>query len=115
MVAYLMVGLQVRMYSDYLRAAWEAENEDSIELPQGPRTQTADGPPSQGLLVSSPLRKLKGNQPLVKKPAVHLAHLEEKDASNDENPECDHPGRIEGVTEAFMVCLARDCERCPSR
>ena len=36
---------QVRTYSDYLRAAREAEKEDSIELPQGPRTQTTDGPP----------------------------------------------------------------------
>ena len=54
MVAYLKAGLQVRMYSDYLKAAQEAEKEDSIELPRGPRTQTADGPPSQGLLVSSP-------------------------------------------------------------
>ena len=32
MVAYLKVGPQVRMYSDYLRAAWEAEKEDSIGL-----------------------------------------------------------------------------------
>ena len=33
MVAYLKVGPQVRTYSDYLRAAQEAEKEDSIELP----------------------------------------------------------------------------------
>ena len=33
-------------------------------------------------------------------------HLEE-DASNDEGQESDDPGRIEGVTEEFMVCLAR--------
>ena len=45
MVAYLKAGLQVRTYSDYLRATWEAEKEDSIELPWGPRTQTTDGPP----------------------------------------------------------------------
>ena len=32
MVAYLKVGPQVRMYSDYLRAAREAEKEDSIQL-----------------------------------------------------------------------------------
>ena len=44
MVAYLKAGLQVRMYLDYLRAAREAEKEDSMELPQGSRTQTADGP-----------------------------------------------------------------------
>ena len=33
MVAYLKAGLQVRTYSDYLRATREAEKEDSIELP----------------------------------------------------------------------------------
>ena len=33
MVAYLKVGLQVRTYSDYLRAPWEVEKEDFIELP----------------------------------------------------------------------------------
>ena len=32
MVAYLKVGPQVRMYSDYLRATREAEKEDSLEL-----------------------------------------------------------------------------------
>ena len=33
MVAYLKVGPQVRMYSDYLRATQEAEKEDLIDLP----------------------------------------------------------------------------------
>ena len=54
-----------------------------------------------------PLRKLKGNHPLLKKPAVHLVHLEEEDAGDDENQEIDDPGGIEGVIEEFMVCLAR--------
>ena len=36
MVAYLKAGPKVRTYSDYLRAAREAEKEDSIGLPQGP-------------------------------------------------------------------------------
>ena len=54
MVAYLKVGPHVRTYSDHLRAVHEAEKEDSIELPQGPRTQTTDNPPNQGLLVSFP-------------------------------------------------------------
>ena len=54
LVAYLKVGPQVTTYSDYLRAAREAEKEDLIELPQSSRTQTADGPPNQGLLASSP-------------------------------------------------------------
>ena len=45
MVAYLKVGLQVRTYSDYLRAACKAKKEDSIELPQDPRAQTINNPP----------------------------------------------------------------------
>ena len=68
------------MYSDYLRATHEAEKEDSIELPQGPRAQTTDNPPKPRTTSFFPLRKLKGNQPLLKKPAVCLAHLEEEDA-----------------------------------
>ena len=68
MVAYLKAGPQVRNYSDYLRATWEAK------------------------------RKLKGNQPLLKRPAVCLAHLEEEDAGEDEDQESDHPSRFKGVT-----------------
>ena len=51
--------------------------------------------------------ELKGNQSLLKKPAVHLAHLEEEDPGDVEDPESDDPSRIEGVTKEFMVCLAR--------
>ena len=36
-----------------------------------------------------------------------MVHLEEEDAGNDEDPESDNPGRIEGVAEEFMVHLAR--------
>ena len=36
-----------------------------------------------------------------------LAHLEEEDAGNDEDPESDDPGGVEGVTKEFMVHLAR--------
>ena len=91
MVAYLKEGPQVRTYSDYLRAAREAEKEDSIELPQGPRTQTANGLPKPRTTSFFPLRKLKGNQPLLKKPAVQLAHLEEEDAGDGKDPESDGP------------------------
>ena len=81
MVAYLKAGPRVRTYSDYLRAACEAEKEDSIELLQGPRAQTTDNPPKPRIPSFFPLRKLKGNQPLLKKPALHLAHLEEEDTA----------------------------------
>ena len=36
-----------------------------------------------------------------------LAYLEEEDAGNDEGPKSDDPSEIKGVTEEFMVCLAR--------
>ena len=107
MVACLKASLQVRTYSDYLRAAHEAEKEDSIELPQGLRAQTTDNPPKPRTTSFFPLRKLKGNQPLLKKPTVHLAHLEEEDTGDDEDQESDNPGRIKGVTAGFMVHLAR--------
>ena len=107
MVADLKEGLQVTMYSGYLRAAWEAEKEDTIELPWGPKTQTTNGPPKPRTTSFLPLRKLNSNQPLLKKPAVCLAHLEEEDTGNDEDQESDDPGGIKGVTEEFMVCLAR--------
>ena len=96
MVAYLKAGLQVRTYSDYIKATREAEKEDSIELPQGPRNKTADGPPKPRTTSFFPLRKLKGNQPLLKKPAVHLAHLEEEDVGDGEDPESDDPHGIKG-------------------
>ena len=54
-----------------------------------------------------PLRKLKGNQPLSKKPAIHLAHLEEEEVNDGEDTESDDPGRIKGVMEEFMVQLVR--------
>ena len=92
---------------DYLRATCKAEKEDSIEFPQGPRTQTTNNPPKPRTTSFFPLKKFKGNQPLLKKPAVCLAHSEEEDISNDRYQESDDPSRIEGVTEEFMVLLAR--------
>ena len=103
MVAYLKAGPQVRTYSDYLRAAGEAEKEDSIELSQSSRVQVANGPSKPRTTSFFSLRKLKGNQPLSKKPAICLAHLEEEDADNGKDPESDDPGGIKGVTEEFMV------------
>ena len=43
----------------------------------------------------------------MKKPAIHLAHLEEEDADDGKDPESDDPSGIEGVLEEFMVWLAR--------
>ena len=106
MVAYLKAGPQVRMYSEYLRAAREAEKEDSIES-QSSRIQTADGPSKPRTTSFFPLRKLKGNQPFSKRPPIQLVQLEEEDADDGEDPESDDPDGIEGVMEEFMVRLAR--------
>ena len=38
---------------------------------------------------------------------MHLVHLEEEDTRGNEDGESNDPGGIEGVTEEFMVCLAR--------
>ena len=86
MVAYLKVGPQVRTYSDYLRAAREAEKEDSIELSRSSRIQMADGPSKPRTTSFFSLRKLKGSQPFPKKPAIWLAQLEEEDADDGEDP-----------------------------
>ena len=107
MVAYLKVGPQVRTYSDYLRATREAEKEDSIKVFQSSRIQTADGLSKPRTTSFFPLRKLKGNQPFSKKPAIWLAQLEEEDADHGEDPESDDPDGIEGVMEELMVRLAR--------
>ena len=94
---------QVRTYSDYLRAAREAEKEDSIELSRGSRFQIANGLSKPKTASFFPLRKLKGHQPLSKKPAIHLAQLEEEDADDGNDPQSDDPNGLEGVMEEFMV------------
>ena len=107
MVAYLKAGPQVRTYSDYLRATREAEKEDTIELSWSPRAPATDGPSKLRATSIFPLRKLKGNQPFKKKPAMHLTQLEEESTNNGEDPESNNPDGIEGVTKEFMVRLAR--------
>ena len=86
MVAYLKAGPQVRTYSNYLRATREAEKEDSLELSRSSRAQLADGPSKPRTTSFFPLRKLKGNQPLSKMPAVHLVQLEEEEVDDSKDP-----------------------------
>ena len=107
MVAYLKVGPQVRTYSDYLRATREAEKENSIELTWNSRIQVSDGPSKPRPTSFFPLRKLKGNQPFPKKPAIQLVQLEEEDTELGEEQESDDPDGIKEVMEEFMVRLAR--------
>ena len=107
MVAYLKVGPQVRTYSDYLRATREAEKGDAIELSWSPRIPATDGPSKLRATSFFPLRKLKGNQPYTKKPAMYLTQLEEEDANDGEDIESYDPNGIEGVDKEFMARLAR--------
>ena len=107
MVAYLKAGPQVRTYSDYFRASREAEKEDTIELSWSPRAPATDGSSKSRATSFFPLRKLKGNQPFMKKPAMCLTQLEEEGTNDDKDPESNNPDGIEGVTKEFMVRLAR--------
>ena len=53
-----------------------------------------------------PLRKLKGNQP-TKTPEVQLAHLEEETPDDEEGTDSKDPDGLDGMTEEFMVHLAK--------
>ena len=53
-----------------------------------------------------PLQKLKGNQPISKMAAMHLAHLEEESTEREEEEVTKDPDGIDGVMEEFMVHLA---------
>ena len=97
----------MRTYSDYLRATREAEKEDSIKLSWNPWAPATDGSSKPRATSFFPLRKLKGSQLFMKKPAICLAQLEEKDTNDSEDPEINDPDGIKGVTEEFMVWLAR--------
>ena len=53
-----------------------------------------------------PLWKLKGSQPAMT-PSAWVAHLEEESTNKEECINNKDPGGIEGITEEFIVCLAR--------
>ena len=78
-----------------------------MELSQSPWNQAIDNTAKPRTTSSFPLQKLKGNQPVPKKPAVHL---EEESARKDEEVESKDPDSIDGVTEEFMVHLVRAVE-----
>ena len=107
MVAYLKARTQVKTYSDYLRATQEVGKEGSMEFSCSPRTQATDNAPKPWPTSFFPLQKLKGNQPTPKVPVVQLAHLEEEGTGRDKDEGRDNSGGINGVTEEFMVHLAR--------
>ena len=107
MVAYLKASLHKKTYSDYLWAAREVEREDSMELSQSPQNQVIDNIAKPKATSFFPLWKLKGNQPVPKRAAMCLAHLEEESAKRDKEVESKGPDSIDGVMEEFMVHLVR--------
>ena len=53
-----------------------------------------------------PLQKLKGTQS-ARTPDVWVVHLEEESTNKEEGTESENPNGIEGITEEFVVFLAR--------
>ena len=107
MVAYLKARPHEKTYCDYLWAVREAEKEESLELSQNPWSQVIDNTAKQKTTSFFPLQRLKGNQPVSKMATVCLVHLEEESAKREEEVEIKNPDGINGVTEEFMVHLAR--------
>ena len=102
LVAYLKATPNEKTYSDYFHAAWEAE-EETMKPSRG---HTADSLAKLKVMSFFPLRKLKGTQP-TKTPVVWLAHLEEEATDEEEGTDSKDPDGLGGMTEEFMVCLAR--------
>ena len=103
MVAYLKASTNEKMYSDYLWAMREAEKEEVMEPSH---SQTANNTSKPKVMSFFPLQKLKGTQP-TKTPALCVAHLEEEGSDKEGGAESKDPNGIEGVTEEFIVHLAR--------
>ena len=78
-----------------------------MELSHSPRTQATDNTPKTQSTSFFPLWKLKGNQPAPKVPILQLVHLEEDGARRNEDEGSKSSDGINGVTEEFMVHLAR--------
>ena len=103
MVAYLKASAHEKTYSDYLQAARKAEKEEVMEPSHN---QTADKPSKPKAMSFFPLQKLKGTQP-TNTPAVRAVHLEEEGSNGEADAISKDPDGIDGITEEFIVCLAR--------
>ena len=81
----------------------EAEKKEVMEPLH---SQMADGQTMPKVMSFIPLQKLTGTQP-VKTPAVQVAHVEQDGADKEESAKSDNPKGIKGMTEEFIVHLAR--------
>ena len=96
-------GVLAEMYSNYLRAAREAEKEEAMEPSWN---QTADKPSKPKATSFFPLQKLKRTQP-TKVPAIRVVHVEEEGSKEEAGVERKDPDGIDDITEEFIVHLAR--------
>ena len=103
MVTYLKATPKEKTYSAYPHAPQEAEKEEAMEPSHGHTADSMSKPKSMSFI---PLRKLKGMQP-TKTPAVQVAHLEEEATDDEEGTDSEEPDGLDGMTEEFMVHLAR--------
>ena len=103
MVAYLKARAHEKMSSDYLRAAREAKKEEAMEPSQN---QMAEKPSKPKATSFFPLKKLKGTQP-TKIPAIRAVYVEKEDSKEEVGIESEDLDGITGMTEEFIVCLAR--------
>ena len=87
----------------YLWAAREAVKEKAMEPSH---SQTTDKASKSRAMSFFPLWKLKGTEP-TKTSAIRAEHLEEEGSEEEAGAKSEDPDGIEGVTEEFIVCLAR--------
>ena len=103
MVAYLKTTNNKKTCLDYLWAVQEAEKKEEMGTFQSLAMVNTSKPRATSFF---PLWKLKGSQPAVT-PSAWMVHLEEKSANEEEGINGEEPDGIEGMTEGFIVCLAR--------
>ena len=103
MVAYLKASGNEKTYLDYVWVAWEAEKKEVMEPSCNLPMVSANKPQVMNFF---PLWKLKGSQPTTT-PSAQVAHLEEESIDKEECIDSKDPDGIEGITEDFIVCLAR--------
>ena len=69
-------------------------------------SQTTNKPSKPKMMSFFPLQKLKGTQP-TKTPIVRAVHLEEEGSDKEMGAKSENPEGLDGVTEEFIICLAR--------
>ena len=103
MVAYLKASSNEKTYSDYLQVVWEAEKVEAME-PSHNQTMARTSKPKA--MSFFPLQKLKGSHQAMT-PSAQVAHLEEESTNKEECAEGKDPDATKGITEEFIVHLAR--------